>query len=268
MPSPFPGMDPFIESSGAWGDFHTSLLAAIRAKLNALLPRRYRARIDLFVFIHIPARQGRQRRRIEPDTYVVDRGKGPATAAVAAPSSAPTTITLPAMRKKHKSVLIVDARMDRVVTAIEILSPSNKQAGEERTAYLNKRGEYLGNGVNLIEIDLLRGGPRLPLGRLPTVVKDYYIMVCRAWEAPRADLWSFTVRDLLPQVPIPLVEDGPEVLLPLRACVDRAYDEGTYDAELDYDGPLTPRLSKPDAAWVRKLMASRTTAESTASEKE
>jgi Protein of unknown function (DUF4058) len=268
MPSPFPGMDPFIESSGEWGDFHTSLLVAIRAKLNALLPRRYRARIDLFVFIHMPARRHRKRRRIEPDTFVVDRGKGTALAAVAAPSSAPTTITLPAVRKKHKSVLIVDARMDRVVTALEILSPSNKEAGEERAAYLNKRGEYLGSGVNLIEIDLLRGGPRLPLGRLPTVVRDYYIMICRAWELPRASLWSFSVRDLLPQVPIPLVEDGPEILLPLRACVDRAYDEGSYDTELDYHAPLTPRLSKQDAAWVRKLMAERATAEPTASEKE
>ncbi|MBY0523510.1 MAG: DUF4058 family protein [Gemmataceae bacterium] len=261
MPSPFPGMDPYIESSGEWGDFHTSLLTAIRAKLNALLPRRYRARVDLFVFIQTPASRRRRRRRIEPDAYVVDRGKGPGMAAVVAPAAAPTMITLPAVRKKHKSVLIIDARMDRVVTAIEILSPSNKEAGEDRTAYLNKRGEYLANGVNLIEIDLLRGGPRLPLGRPAEVVKDYYIMVCRTWEMPRASLWSFTVRDLLPQIPIPLVKDGPELLLPLRACIDRAYDEGSYDTELPYDGLLAPRLSKQDAAWVRALMAKRPRAE-------
>ena len=38
MPSPFPGMDPYIETSGLWGDFHGSLLAAVRADLNSHLP--------------------------------------------------------------------------------------------------------------------------------------------------------------------------------------------------------------------------------------
>jgi len=261
-------MDPFIESSGDWGDFHTSLLVAIRAKLNALLPRRFRAKIDLFVFVHTPARQGKKRRRMEPDTFVVDRTPGAPATAVAAPPGAPAMITLPAVRKKHKSVLVVDARRDRVVTAIEVLSPSNKEAGEDREAYLTKRGEYLGNEVNLVELDLLRGGTRLPLGKTPATVLDYYTMVCRSWEFPRADLWSFTLRDALPQIPIPLIETVPDTLLPLRECIDRTYDEGSYNTELNYDRLLTPRLSKQDTAWVRELLAQNMASQSTKSAKE
>ena len=266
MPSPFPGMDPYIESSGGWGDFHTCLIAAIRGKLNAILPRRYRARVDVFVFIHVPARPSRKRRRVEPDAYVVNKGKGPGSAAVAVFSPPSATITLPAVRKKHKSVLVIDTRKDRVVTAIEILSPSNK--GEDRPAYLSKRAEYLGSGVNVVEVDLLRGGRRLPLGSPPTAVGDYYIMVSRSWELPRANLWSLTVRNPLPQVPIPLAEDQPDVHLPLRACIDRAYDEGSYDTELDNDEPVTPRLNKQDAAWARKLLAERPAVELTSPQKE
>lgn len=256
MPSPFPGMDPYIEATGEWGDFHTSLLAAMRGKLNAVLPRRYRAKVDLFVFIHEPSRR-RRRRYLEPDVYVVERSRTrPADIATvfASPSA---TITLPPIRKKHKSVLIVDRQTDRVVTAIEVLSPSNKEAGDDRTDYLHKRGEYLGSRVNLVEIDLLRGGPRLPLSRPAPAIRDYYVMVCRAWEFPRADLWDFTIRDPLPGIPIPLAENVPDAILPFRACIDRAYDEGSYDTELDYESPLTPRLSKADAAWARELLAAR-----------
>lgn len=257
MPSPFPGMDPYIESSGEWGDFHTSLLAAIRGRLNAVLPRRFRARIELFVFIHEPEARSR-RRRLEPDVYLIERPERPKPAGGAPRRAAPAAITLPAARRrKSRSVIVVDKEMRRVVTAIEVLSPSNKEVDDDRTAYLTKRDQYLANRVSLVEIDLLRGGRRLPLGQPRLEIKDYYVMVCRAWEFPRADIWSFGLRDRLPEVPIPLVPDVPDTLLPLRPCVDRAYDEGTYDTELDYDRPLRPRLSRGDMAWVRRVLAGR-----------
>jgi hypothetical protein len=256
MPSPFPGMDPYIEAADEWGDFHTSLLAAVRAKLNAVLPHRYRAKLDLFVFIHEPSPR-RRRRYLEPDVYVVERARSRPTEAATVAGSPSATITLPPIRKKHKSVLIVDRQLDRVVTAIKVLSPSNKEAGDDRTAYLQKRGEYLASRLNLVELDLLRGGPRLPLGKSVPAIPDYYIMVCRAWEFPHADVWALTIRDPLPGIPIPLAEDIPDAVLPLRACIDRAYDEGCYDTELDHESALTPRPSKADAAWTRNLLAGR-----------
>ena len=103
-------------------------------------------------------------------------------------------------------------------------------------------------------MDLLRGGKRLPLSTPPPEIKDYYIMVCRSWEAPRADLWVFGVRDPVPPIPVPLTDDTPPVSLDLRPCLDRVYDEARYATELHYDEPLTPRLDKRDAAWLRDIL--------------
>jgi hypothetical protein len=84
-------------------------------------------------------------------------------------------------------------------------------------------------------------------------------MVCRVWEYPTAGLWPFSIRDDLPQVPVPLVRDIADVVLPLKPCLDRAYDEGRYETDLHYDRSLTPRLRKSDVAWLRKLLADRLT---------
>jgi hypothetical protein len=112
--------------------------------------------------------------------------------------------------------------------------------------------------VNLVEIDLLRAGIRLPLSEPPPVIADYYALVCRAWELPRAAFWTFTVRDTIPEIPVPLDPDAKEVTLTLRPCLDRAYDEGRYAARLRYDRLPSPRLHKPDADWARNLLAART----------
>jgi hypothetical protein len=109
-----------------------------------------------------------------------------------------------------------------------------------------------------VEIDLLRGGQRLPLSEPPPEIGDYYVMVCRAWQHPRADFWTFTMRETIPDVSIPLTEDVPSVTLALRPCVDRVYEEARYATELHYDQTLKPRLSKRDEAWIHDLLAART----------
>lgn len=253
MPSPFPGMDPFIEAGGEWGDFHSNLLSAIRGSLNARLPPRFRAKTDVYVWIHEPSL--RRRRRVEPDVFIKERPEQAKPSASTSALAAPATIVLPLVeRARRKSIQVVDRRLHRVVTVIEALSPANKEAGDDRDAYLVKRNEYLANRLNLVEIDLLRGGPRLPLGHPAPEIDDYYVMVCRSWQYPKADIWTFSIRNSLPQVPIPLGPKMPEPLLPLRECVDRVYDEGSYQMELDYHLPLTPRLNKADIAWVRDLL--------------
>ena len=257
MPSPFPGMDPYIEASGLWGDFHASLAAALRDELNARLPKGYAASIELYVWLHEPDTRKRGR-MVEPDVFVARERGRTAAARGAATASPPATITLPAVQKKRrKYIAVTDLKGDRVVTVIELLSPANKEAGDDRDSYLTKRGEYLGNKVNLVEIDLLRGGQRLPLGDAPEL-SDYYVMVCRAWEHPKAGLWRFTIRDPLPEVAVPLAQDVADVRLPLRPCFDRAYDGGRYADRLAYDRPLLPRLRKADAAWARELLGVRT----------
>jgi hypothetical protein len=259
MPSPFPGMDPYIESSGRWSDFHLNMVSAIRGQLNARLPSRFVASSEQYVWVH---EQETRRRRGAPDVFVTDRSEPAAPATVTTVVAAPTTIMLPAVKRERKRyVQIVDRETKEMVTAIELLSPTNKKAGEDREFYLFKRKEYVAARVSLIEIDLLRGGRRLPLSDPPPDYRDYYLMICRSWEHPRADFWTMTVREPLPELPIPLAEDVPAVPLDLRACIDRVYDEGRYGIELNYDEPLTPRPGKRDAAWIEELLVARASGE-------
>src|SRR5215217_8085575 len=121
MPSPFPGMDPYLEEPDIWSDFHTTVLVAIRASLSELLPAGYIARIDRYVWLHEPDADSR-RRLGKPDVFTVEDEAvtpGPALATIEAPSEG----TLPAVRRKGNRYLrIVDRQERRVVTVLELLS--------------------------------------------------------------------------------------------------------------------------------------------------
>jgi hypothetical protein len=118
---------------------------------------------------------------------------------------------------------------------------------------LAKRAEYLRARVNLVEMDLLRGGLRPPLEQ-PVPAADYYLLVCRAEDYPRAGVWPLSIRDPLPEIPVPLHGEDGAVLLPLRPSLDRAYDEGRLREDIDYSQPLVPPLSEADAAWVQEWL--------------
>jgi hypothetical protein len=256
MPSPFPGMDPYLEEPSLWPDFHGTMLVAIRAALNSTLPPRYTAFLDRYVWLE-EADAANRVRLGKPDVSMTDRGTpAPAGGSGVATVPAPAMIVLPAVRRQGTRYLrIVDRRNRRVVAVLELLSPSNKEAGPEREAYLTKRNEYLATGTNLVEIDLLRAGQRLPLGDPLPAIGAYYVLVSRASEFPNAALWPFGVRDPLPPVPVPLDPDDAFVSLDLKPCLDRAYDEGRYADELPYARPPTPPLREPDATWARQLLA-------------
>jgi hypothetical protein len=250
-------MDPYIEFSGRWADFHLGMLAAMRGQLNERLPRRYYASGDRHVWLLQSPSAGRPKVR-EPDVFLTDRGEnGPAQGGGTA-LAAPAIVTLPAVRRQGNRYLkIVDKEHQRVVTVIEMLSPTNKASDANGQAYRAKRDEYLAAGTNLVEIDLLRRGKRMPLGKPRPVKADYYVFVCRAWEMPTAGVWPISLRDQLPEVPIPLDADKPDVPLSLRVCLDRAYEEGRYAVVLPYDEPLKPSPAEADAAWLRKVLAKR-----------
>jgi hypothetical protein len=250
-------MDPYIEAAGIWGDCHGSMIGAMRAELNARLPERYVASIDLFVWLHEPDAKTRTRIK-KPDVYLSEKASRHRSRGSGSITTAPVTLVLPAeTREGNKYLKILDQNSQRVVTVIELLSATNKLTGPDRDAYMAKRNEYLASRVNLVEIDLLRAGPRMPLSEPPPKIRDYYAMVSRAWEFPRVGFWEFSVRDFLPDVPVPLARNESDVVLPLRKCLDRAYDEGTYWRRSLYDASLNPPLSRSDAAWVRGLLARR-----------
>jgi hypothetical protein len=257
MPSPFPGMDPYLEEPSLWPDCHLGIIAGMRAVLNAHLPERYAAYADRYVWLHEPDADTRVRMG-KPDIYVADRGGEATGSNGGATLVAPTVVTLPVVRRQgNRFIKIIDRQSRRVVTVIELLSPANKNPGEDREAYVAKRNEYLATGTNLVEVDLLRTGERLPLGEPAPPPADYYILVCRANEFPKAGVWPLSVRDPLPAIPVPLNPQDQPVLLPLKPCLDRAYDEAPYSREVNYAEPPDPPLPEPDATWARELLARR-----------
>jgi hypothetical protein len=247
-------MDPYLEAPANWPGVHLALLVAIQAQLNRVLPPGYIARVDEYVWVR-DTEEPDYRAGIRPDVYIPEptRSGGNGTA-IARRTTAPTVLgTLPESKKrKRRSLQITTARDRDVLTALELLSPSNKENGEDRDAYVQKRRNYLGS-VNFLEIDLLRVGSRFPTGRPLPPPLDYCVFLCRKNEYPATATWAFTVRDEMPVIPVPIDRGITDVSLDLRAAFDRVYDEGRYD-ETDYTVPPVPPLRPIDAAWAADLL--------------
>lgn len=256
MLSPFPGMDPYLEDPDIWPDFPTSFFVEMKKVLNEILPPGFVARIDRYIWVHEPTAEDRVLLG-KPDVYVAEKPdvvKQRGGRALTAPS----TVVLPAVKQEGNRFLkIVDPKKHRVVTVVEILSPSNKAPGPKREAYLMKRNEYFANGVNVIEVDFLRSGPRMPWEGQENLEADYYILVCRASDFPRAGIWPLTVRDPLPTIPVPLDSGMEEPWLSLKECFDRAFGGSRHETEINYHSPPAPPLREPEATWARALISEK-----------
>lgn len=147
-----------------------------------------------------------------------------------------------------------EAAGDEVVTAIELLSPANKQRGSAGYAsYLKKRLDILLSQTHLVEIDLLRGGPPLPMtGNVPE--SDYRIIISRVQQRPQAHLYAFTVRDPIPACPIPLRAKDGEATLNLQNLLPALYEQAGYDLRINYRLEPIPPLSPADDSWVAELL--------------
>lgn len=256
MPSPFPGMDPFLEGP-EWEDFHLLLIAEMRDYLTARVRPRYLVRAERRIYLE---RQSEQRdERIRPDVAVLTaRGTELATgeeSAMGQRGVSPALLTLPVPEERREAFLVVRLRhtMD-LVAVIEILSPTNKRRGSDgRREYLAKRETVLRSATHLIELDLLRGGERLPTME-PLPAADYYAFVSRGNQRPQTQVFFWGLRDTLPAIPVPLAGNDSDVSLGLAELFDRVYDRAGYDYSLDHHASLSPRLSAPDEAWVRQLL--------------
>ncbi len=209
------------------------------------------ARIDEHVYIHeLPAEPRRLVGHVNVSLARIPSSAGTQTGA--AGLEPPARVQLPAIDLERHSFIEIRDRVDRrLITVIELLSPSNKYAGSDREQYLVKRGQILASGVHLVEIDLLRGGPRLPLENLPEC--DYYALVSRAEERPQAGLWPVRLRERLPIIPIPLRSPHPDAQLDLQALLHRIYDAAAYEDDI-YTGQPQPRLTPEEAAWARHFI--------------
>ncbi len=258
MPSPFPGMDPYLEDPGFWQGFHTTLLTAIRAAITPMLPPGFYAEVEQHIWF-LEEDQPTRPKHVKPDVYILE-GPGEKNPGRRAASGAvvctPPTIraTMPNIIRElgQHTVRIRDVRNRKVITAIELLSPSNKFAGADRDRYLLTRDEFIANGTHMVEIDLLRSGNRLPINLVPD--GDYYIYVTDAAYYNEVAIWVLTVRDPIPPFQIPLTPQHAPLVLSLRPCIDRAYDEANYGPQLNYSHPPVPPLRSTDAVWAADLL--------------
>jgi hypothetical protein len=254
VPPIFPGMDPYIEGQ-EWEDFHNRLQSAFADALAPHLRPRYVARIEKRVYVERPPDEGAS--TSIPDLAVIrtpsSGGEGAVTGSI---PPAPFAIPLPVAEERREPYLEIRLRDGgQLVTVLEILSPSNKRPGSEGwTEYQNKRQRLLQSAVHLIEIDLLRGGQRMPAAR-PLPPADYYLLVSRGDRRPLAEVWPLTVRDPLPVIPVPLLPPEPDAPLDLQAAFGAVYERAGYDYSLDYRHGTVPPLAGADAAWAEELIA-------------
>ena len=255
MPSPFPGMDPYLEHPALWPDVHNSLLAALRDSLSPQVAPRYYVALERRTYLLTPddlVFVGR------PDVAVVRRAAGgPPGQTPAVTATAVLEVDVPMADEVAEVFLEVrDVATGQCVTVVELLSPVNKLLGHGREAYLDKRTEILRTRTSLVEVDLLRAGEPMPVVG-PTVHSDYRILVSRGARRPRAQLVVWSLRQRIPAFELPLLEGDLEPTADLGAVLHALYDRARFDLRLDYAQPPVPPLAEDDAVWARSLALPR-----------
>jgi hypothetical protein len=252
MPSPFPGIDPYIESVGLWRDFHGAFLSRVRAMLNRRLPQNYAAVMDDEFRIFEEAEGGKSR-GVLFDVAVARTAPTPPgrRAEAEAASGQPAAMLLPEDEDEEEPPLWLEIQHlpDReLVAVLELLSPTNK-GGHGRSEYLRKRKLLLKQDIHLIELDFLLSGPRLPMrGTFPE--GDFYALVSRVDRRPVCDVYAWSIRQPPPTIAVPLRRPDPDVPLDLAALHASAFDEGGYNRLLRYNAPLALPLAEEDRAWA------------------
>lgn len=254
MPSPFPGIDPYLEHPDLWPGLHNRLIVRIADLLSPQLRPKY------FVSLEVRMYEEKDAKSLLvglPDVSLLSKKSQVNTpnstesqVAVIETSTKPITVTLPIPITIRQGYLeIQEVATKEVVTTIEILSPTNKKAGKGREMYLEKREKILDSSTNFIEIDLLRRGQRMPILN-QTIQSHYRILVSRGKQRPKADLYAFNIQNKIPEFPLPLRPEDTELIIDLQSLLTTIYDVGSYDLKIDYTQQAVPELSENDAAWA------------------
>jgi len=221
MPSPFPGMDPYLEAADRWPAFQRQFVACLYQILLPGLVDRYRARVGQRVYVtEMPLFTSIIRdQHVEEFIEIRQRGDG------------------------------------RLVTLVDVASPTNKTTDEGRQAYLNKRAEGRAAGANLVEIDLiLQGEPLLDYSRDGLPDWDYAVTVTRAAQPDRYEIYTSTLQKRLPRFRLPLASDDRDTVLDLQATFSRCYDQSGIGDQIDYARDPDVPLADDDRKWLDELL--------------
>lgn len=263
MPSPFPGMDPWLESPEFFGDLHDSLIFLMQDALQPVLPPGYTAQKRARVWLETPERLA------IPDVSVawdpsIDSGESRGVATIA--ETGPMVVAADPLpdpeefREPYLEIYRDDAHDPQLVTSIEVLSPTNKKPGIGRNKYVAKQQDMFIEGVHTIEIDLLRAGRHatmIPEARLVEEAGefDYHVCLHCADQRNRFYIYAFKLIDRVPEIAIPLLPEDPTLTLDLQPVFDRAYDAGGFAKYVKYrqSTPKTP-LSEEQSEWTQQKL--------------
>ncbi len=264
MPSPFPGMDPYLESPALFPDLHDTFIVYLREVLNSQLPPPYYTGIATRVWVET------SERRIVPDVDILrprPNGNGnPRTGggcvAVAEEVEAGAIQVSVEREEVREKFLEIYAQPggERLVTTVEILSLSNKTPGAHgRKPYMLKQREVLDSQVHLVEIDLLRAGVHSTAVPLPELHRrlaafDYHVCTRRFDHPDDYFVFPIQLADRLPTIPIPLLPGSPSVRVDLQAVLERCYDVALYGRRARYREPAEPPLRVEQAAWAEQRL--------------
>jgi Protein of unknown function (DUF4058) len=252
MPSPFPGMNPYLEHPDRWSTVHNRFIVAIADILTPLLLPRYQVDIEKRIYqvtdsnLQLIGRSdvSVQTPRISESSIVSSSGS--------VATLLPVRVTIPIEEEIREAYLeIKEAATGRVITTIEILSPTNKR-GQGRQKYEEKRQRVLSSRTHLVEIDLLRSGDSLPMN--DAVSSDYHVLISRESDRPAADLYPFNLQDPMPIIPIPLQAADPEPTIDLKQIIEEIIVRSGYTHFIDYTIDPTPNLAKSDLIWMDGLL--------------
>ncbi|GBC94800.1 hypothetical protein HRbin16_00585 [bacterium HR16] len=264
MASPFPGMDPYLEDRLFWNDVHHRMVTYISNMLQRQVRPRYNVRIEERVYVQEVARE------IVPDVSLLQnqprQGSATATAVLEATCDPPLVLHLEEQLHTEGVIHILDRTRElRLVTVIELLSPTNKEPGSKGwELYRRKQEEILKSDVHLVEIDLLRGGeytiapPQHKLKEQVGTGWHYMVSISRADAPYDFLLYPRTVRERLPRIPVPLAIGDRDAVLDLQAVFNQCYEDGAYEDVVDYHkDPPPPPFSAEDMTWIDQLLKER-----------
>jgi hypothetical protein len=267
MRSPFPGMDPYIEACELWEDFHQKLIGEIEQALANSVPDNYSVRLGerSYVVLTTTDKKNQPREyRAQADVAITRRADDRATAGaqqtavLVEEEEAEESVSMRALvAEEHRESFIEIRQLHaerRLVTTIEILSPSNKRPSTlGREQYWRKRQAHLEGMANFVEIDLLRGGTRMPMeDQWPA--SPYYLLVSRREKAPQCTVWPVQSVRPLPKISVPLEQPDPDVPLELQPMIEAIYQRSRYEHDIDYSQPCQPPLSPAEAAWLEQRL--------------
>jgi hypothetical protein len=194
-------MVPYLEAAHLWSAFHHELVATLASMLDSELPKPYQSHVAI-----------RRYKLADQLTRPTDQEN-----------------------QQEEYIEVREHDQGRVVTLLDVASPLTKTTQNGRNAYLETRRNARQAGANTVDIDLLiLGEPTFDFSRAGLPEWDYAVTVNRATNPERHEIYSATLKNRLPKFRLPLGKGDRDVIIDLHAAFLRSYEDGEFDAKIDF----------------------------------